>query len=96
MSHLDGNVLAGAAADLFAFDVTGAIGQCAVCDDVATLAQTMVYGTKMGFVVRCRNCDAILLVIVEKSTGKYLDMRGLRWMQVAEANQLTQEGAADG
>ena len=94
MSHLDGNVLAGAAADLFAFDVTAAVGQCAICEDVAALAQAMVYGAKMGFVVRCRNCDAILLVIVEKSNGTSLDMRGLRWMHVAETNQLTQEGVA--
>ncbi|MFD5213327.1 DUF6510 family protein [Microbacterium sp. NPDC058345] len=83
MSHLDGNVLAGAAADLFAFDATAASGRCAACADVATLAQAMVYGGTMGFVVRCRNCDAVLVVIVERPGRTYLDMRGLTWMQVA-------------
>ena len=83
MTYLDGNVLAGAAADVFAFDATVARGQCDTCEDVAMLAQASVYGGGMGFVARCRNCNAILVVIVEGPAQKYIDLRGLRWMQVA-------------
>jgi len=82
MTHLDGNVLAGAAADLFAFDTTAATGQCAACLDVATLAQALVYGAPMGFVARCRNCEAVLAVIAEHPAGTRLDMRGLRYVTV--------------
>lgn len=80
MTHLDGNVLAGVAADLFATDMSVATGQCKACHDVATLAQALVYGAPMGFVARCRNCTAVLVVIVERPDGTRLDTRGVRWV----------------
>ena len=43
----------------------------------------MVYGQPMGFVARCRNCDNVLMVIVERDGQKSLSMRGLRWLRVA-------------
>ena len=85
MTHLDGNVLAGGGADLFTFETTTATGQCDACEDVATLAEAMVYGGPMGLVARCRNCDAVLVVIVDRSSRAYLDMRGLRWVRTAES-----------
>ena len=84
MDHLDGNVLAGPGTDLFAFDLTTTQCQCQSCADIATLGQAMVYGQPMGFVARCRNCDNILVVIVERAGQKSLNMRGLRWLRVAD------------
>jgi hypothetical protein len=92
MDHLDGNVLAGPATGFLAFEPTSAEGQCHVCADVATLGQAMVYGQPMGYVARCRNCENVILVIVEHSGRRYLDMRGLRWVQIAErtiTNEIT-------
>ena len=83
MEHLDGNVLAGPMTDLFAFDPTKTPGQCQDCGDIATLGQAMVYGQPMGFVARCRNCDNVLVVIVERDGQTVLSMRGLRWLRVA-------------
>lgn len=85
MAHLDGNVLGGVGGHLFAFDATTATGQCAECEDVAALAQAMVYGAPMGFVVRCRQCAGILLVIVDGPGRTRLDMRGLRWLSTTSA-----------
>jgi len=82
MVHLDGNVLAGPATGLFAFEPTTAQGQCQSCGDIATLGQAMVYGQPMGFVARCRKCDNVLIVIVERAGQKSLSMRGLTWLQV--------------
>jgi len=84
MDHLDGNVLAGPMSDLFVFEPTMTQGQCQSCADIATLGQAMVYGQPMGFVARCRNCDNVLIVIVECAGQKCLSMRGLRWLRVAE------------
>jgi len=84
MDHLDGNVLAGPTTDLFAFEPTTAQGQCQSCADIAALGQAMVYGQPMGFVARCRNCDNVLLVVVEHAGQKSLNMRGLRWLRVAD------------
>jgi hypothetical protein len=87
MDHLDGNVLAGPATDLFAFEPTMAQCQCQSCADIATLGQAMVYGQPMGFVARCRNCDNILIVIVEHAGQKSLNMQGLRWLRVADQSR---------
>ena len=84
MAHLDGNVLAGPATDLFVFEPTMARGQCASCDDIATLSQAMVYGPPMGYVARCRNCDTVLVVIIERGAERSLNMRGLRWLRVLD------------
>jgi hypothetical protein len=87
MAHLDGNVLGGVGGYLFAFDATAATGECAGCQDVATLAEAVVYGAPMGFVVRCRRCAGILLVIVEGHGRTRLDMRGLRWLSTTAADE---------
>jgi hypothetical protein len=84
MGHLDGNVLAGPSTGLFAFDPTMTLCQCQSCADIATLGQAMVYGLPMGFVARCRKCDNILIVIVEHAGQKSFNMRGLRWLRVAD------------
>lgn len=84
MDHLDGNVLGGPTSDLFSFEPTTTQGQCLSCADIATLAQAMVYGPPMGFVARCRNCDNVLIVIVERAGQKTLNMGGLRWLRVVD------------
>jgi len=85
VDHLDGNVLAGPISDLFVFEPTTAQGQCQSCADIATLGQSAVYGPPMGFVARCRNCDDVLLIVVETAGRKLLSMRGLRWLQVLDS-----------
>ena len=84
MDHLDGNVLTGPATDLFAFEVSITEGQCGSCGDIATLGQAMVYGPPMGYVARCRNCDSVLVVIIERNEQRSLNMRGLRWIRVPD------------
>lgn len=84
MDHLDGNVLAGPATDLFAFELSMAQGQCRSCDDIAALGQCMVYGPPMGYVARCRNCDSVLAVIIERNGQRSVNMRGLRWIRVPD------------
>lgn len=85
MDHLDGNVLAGRIGDLLSFEATTAEGQCDACADISVLARAAVYPHPMGFVVRCRRCDAVLMVIVERDDRSTLSMPGLRWVRAAEA-----------
>lgn len=84
MDHLDGNVLAGPTTGLFVFDATTTEGQCRSCSDIAMLGQAMVYGQPMGFVARCRNCDNVLIVIVEHAGEEFFSMQGLRWLRVTD------------
>lgn len=83
MNHVDGNVLAGPASDLFVFEPTTTQAQCQACGDIAMLGQAMVYGQPMGYVARCRHCDNVLVVIVEHSGQTTLSMRGLNWLRVS-------------
>lgn len=84
MGVLDGNVLAGPIGDLLSFEPTMARGECAGCADVASLAQAAVYVHPMGYVVRCRNCDDVLMVVVERGRRSSLNMPGLRWLEAAD------------
>jgi hypothetical protein len=83
MQPLDGSVLAGRLDGLFAFEPTTAQGQCHHCDDVGVLAEAVVYPHPMGFVVRCRRCESVLMVVVERGDRSSLSMRGLRWVRAA-------------
>ncbi|WP_435748779.1 DUF6510 family protein [Microbacterium sp. PMB16] len=82
---LDGNVLAGLVSTLVPFEPTTAQGQCDSCDAIAVLAQAAVYPHPMGFVVRCRSCDSVLMVIVERDGHASWSTRGLRWLRAADA-----------
>jgi hypothetical protein len=81
-TFLDGNAVAGPLSAFFAVDVTAALGQCDACGLTGPLAETRVYVQAPGLVVRCRGCDGVLLRVVEAPGRVWLDMRGLRVLQV--------------
>ncbi len=81
--HLDGNMLAGALGELFAADVTSAIGQCASCGTRAAIAQTRVYPGGPGLVARCPACAEVVLRLVRAPDRAWLDLRGVTCLQLA-------------
>jgi hypothetical protein len=81
-TFLDGNAAAGPLSAFFAVDVTAALGQCDTCGLTGRLAETRVYVQAPGLVMRCRGCDGVLLRVVEGPGRAWLDMRGLRTLQV--------------
>lgn len=83
IGHVDGNALAGPLSEVFQFDATLARTDCLSCHDVAMLAEAMVYGDNgHGLVVRCRNCNDVLMVIVPEPQHTMIDLRGLAWLQI--------------
>jgi hypothetical protein len=80
--HFDGNAVAGALAEVFAVDVTVAIGQCAGCGRTAPLADTRAYTHAPGVVVRCRGCDGVLLRLVTAPGRVWLDLRGMTRLEI--------------
>jgi Family of unknown function (DUF6510) len=82
-AHLDGNVLAGPLAELFAGDITIAIGQCATCGARAELARAVVFADAPGLIANCPACGAILLRLVRAPGRAWLDLRGLACLQIA-------------
>jgi hypothetical protein len=76
MTHVDGNALAGALADIFAVDLTVAVGTCATCGRRGELATLILYQQAPGFVARCPGCDEVVLRLVRAPDCIWLDLRG--------------------
>jgi hypothetical protein len=80
-TYLDGNAAAGTLREVFAVDITAAIGQCAGCGRTGVFAETHVYMDAPGLVARCSGCDDVLLRVVTTPTDTYLDLRGLTYLR---------------
>ena len=83
--YLDGNALAGALAEIFAVEVTAATGQCDGCGRSGALAEARLWADAPGLVLRCIGCDGVLLRVVTGNGRTWLDLRGLRSLQLASA-----------
>lgn len=74
---LDGNAIAGTMADVFGCDMTLAVAICARCGARGPVAETAVYLHGVDFVLRCRRCDAVLAVVIERRGIYSVDLMGL-------------------
>ena len=82
-NKLDGNAAAGTLQAIFPFDMTLVQATCAGCGTTNPLGATAAYMHGMGTVVRCPECDNVLMR-VSQIKGRYLlDMRGVRVMQIS-------------
>ena len=81
---VDGNMLAGAMAELFTMDLTVARGRCGHCGREDLIAQSRVFDdTGPGLVARCRGCEEVLLRLVRSPDRARLDLRGLSYLELA-------------
>ncbi len=83
---LDGNAVAGALAEIFAVDMTVARTTCATCADTRPLAELTAYVRSPGTVLRCASCGAELVRLVRGPDRAWLDLRGVRVMQLVLAD----------
>jgi hypothetical protein len=81
-AYLDGNALAGALGELFAVDITTAVGECAHCGATAAMAQAHVYADAPGLVARCRACGEVLLRLARGPGRAWLDLRGVVFLEL--------------
>jgi hypothetical protein len=72
----DGNALAGPLGEIFAVDITAAIGRCVACGMTGPLAGLRVYSHAPGMVARCSRCDSVVLRLVRGPETAWLDLRG--------------------
>lgn len=77
MDALDGNAIAGTLFDIFGEEMTTATGTCARCRNKGHLAELKIYSRAPGTVARCRHCDTVLMVLVEKRGITCVDLSGL-------------------
>ena len=74
--RVDGNAAAGILSEVFVPDLTAARARCAGCGVMQTIGALMVYAHGMGTVVRCPECDGVILRIARTPTHVWLDATG--------------------
>ena len=79
---LDGNAVAGLLREIFAVEVTTARGTCDSCGAVDQVGALVVYAHAPGTVIRCPHCDSILMRIVSDGSRYWVDLRGVRTLEL--------------
>jgi hypothetical protein len=83
MDALDGNAIGGMLHDIFGTEMTTAVETCATCGARAMMAETLVYLSAPGAIVRCRVCKNVLMVAVRRQTMNCVDMLGIAQIEPA-------------
>jgi len=79
---LDGNAVAGLLREVFAVEMTTAVGTCAACGASEPVGAVHVY-RGAGIVLRCPHCDNPLVTIVRADTRLWIGFPGVRTLEVA-------------
>lgn len=80
--RLDGNAVAGLLREVFAVEMTEAIGTCASCNATEPIGAVHVYHGA-GIVLRCPHCDNALGTIVRAETRLWIDLQGVRTLEIS-------------
>jgi len=82
-NKLDGNAAAGTLQAIFPFEMTLVQATCTGCGTTNSLGATAAYMHGMGTVVRCPSCDTVLIRVAHVKGRYFLDMRGVRVLQIS-------------
>ena len=80
--RLDGNAAAGILAEVFATEISAAVGICDGCGAAEAIGAVHLY-RGAGLVLRCPHCDTALIRVVVAPHRTFIDVRGLRSLEVA-------------
>jgi hypothetical protein len=78
---LDGNAVAGLLQEVFAVEMTTAIGTCNGCDAAEAVGAIHVF-RGAGVVLRCPHCNNPLIKIVRDDTRLWIGFPGIRTLEV--------------
>lgn len=79
---LDGNAVAGVLREVFAVEMTTAIGTCAGCGAAEPVGAIHVF-QGAGIVMRCPHCHNALVKIVKDEARVWIGFPGVRTLEVA-------------
>jgi predicted RNA-binding Zn-ribbon protein involved in translation (DUF1610 family) len=85
--YTDGNALAGPLREVFAVEMTTAVGRCVACGDTGPVAALRVHTRAPGLVARCPNCGEVVLRLVRGPTSAWLDLRGALSLRIDLATE---------
>jgi Zn finger protein HypA/HybF involved in hydrogenase expression len=78
---LDGNAAAGLLQQVFAVEMTTAVGTCEGCGATDAVGAVRMYSSA-GTVLRCPHCESVLMKIVTDGTRVWIDVRGVRTLEL--------------
>jgi len=81
-NRLDGNAAAGMLESVLGVDVTSARGVCAGCGAVTHIGALIAYVHAPGVVLRCVQCDSVMLRAMRSRDGYRVDLRGMRHLDI--------------
>ena len=81
-NKLDGNAAGGILQEIFPFEMTLVQSTCSGCGVTHAIGELAVYKHGMGTVIRCQSCDNVLIRVVQAKGCYWLDMRGVRVLQI--------------
>ncbi len=79
---LDGNAVAGLLHSVFEMEMTEQPLQCAHCGQRGEIGRLLAFTQAPGVVLRCPECENIVLRIVETEDAFYLDARGAVYLRL--------------
>jgi len=83
-TKLDGNAAGGVLREIFPFEMTDARITCVGCGATNAIGALGAYMHGMGTVLRCPSCDYVLMRMAHANGQYWLDMRGVRVLQIGE------------
>ena len=79
---LDGNAVAGLLQEVFAVEMTTAVGTCNSCGAAEAIGAVHVY-RGAGIVLRCPHCANLMATIVKGTDRVWVDMPGVRGLEIS-------------
>ena len=79
---LDGNAVAGPLREVFAVEMTTAIGTCGTCGRTSPVGAVHVF-RGAGTVLRCPHCGNVLLTIVTSGVETWVGLAGVRLLRIS-------------
>ena len=80
-TRLDGNAVAGLLQEVFAGEMTTAVGTCRACGTAGPVGAAHVY-RGAGIALRCPHCRNTLAKIVKSDSRVWLNLEGLQTLEV--------------
>ena len=78
---LDGNAAACLLQHIFVPDLTLAKIRCEACDCTSGLGSLTLYAGPIGAVLKCADCESVLMRAVDTPHGLWLEMTGARYLK---------------
>jgi Family of unknown function (DUF6510) len=80
--RLDGNAAGGLLNEIFPFEMTAAEATCGGCGIMRPIGELMLYRHGMGAILRCSDCDTVLIRVTHIRGCYRLDLSGMSCLRI--------------